>query len=191
MSLTSADETPPGAPPSRRVSRPVRTAIEWVLIVAVALLAALVVKTYLFQPFYIPSPSMVPTLQVDNRVLVNKLDRDPERGRIFVFKRPSATTPTPLNKDLIKRVIGEPGDTVEGREGQVFVNNEPLAEPYLPAGTTTSSFGPVTLSADQVWVMGDNRGGSLDSRGFGPIDKDSIVGRAFVLFWPLGDFKRL
>lgn len=191
MSLTSADETPPGASDRRHLSRPVRTAVEWVAIVAAALIAALLVKTFLFQPFYIPSPSMVPTLQVDNRVLVNKLDRDPERGRIFVFKRPSATTPTPLNKDLIKRVIGEPGDTVEGRDGRVFVNDEPLAEPYLPEGTTTSSFGPVTLTADQVWVMGDNRGGSLDSRGFGPIDKDSIVGRAFVLFWPLGDFKTL
>lgn len=191
MSLTSADETPPGTSDRRRLSRPVRTAVEWVVIVAAALIAALLVKTFLFQPFYIPSESMVPTLRINDRVLVNKLDRDPERGRIFVFKRPSATTPTPLNKDLIKRVIGEPGDKVEGREGQVFVNDRPVAEPYLPQGTATSSFGPVTLTADQVWVMGDNRGASMDSRTFGPIDKDSIVGRAFVLFWPPGELKTL
>ncbi|MBW3668729.1 MAG: signal peptidase I [Actinobacteria bacterium] len=191
MSLTSADETPPGASDRRRLSRPVRTAAEWVAIVAAALIAALLVKTFLFQPFYIPSESMVPTLRINDRVLVNKLDRDPERGRIFVFKRPSATTATPMNKDLIKRVIGEPGDKVEGREGEVFVNDRPLPEPYLPEGTTTSSFGPVTLTAGQVWVMGDNRGASMDSRTFGPIEKDSIVGRAFVLFWPPGEFKTL
>ena len=191
MSLTSADETPPGASARRGMSRQVRTAVEWVAIVAAALLAALLVKTFLFQPFYIPSESMVPTLQINDRVLVNKLDRDPERGRIFVFKRPSATTPTPMNKDLIKRVIGEPGDTVEGREGKVFVNGRELTEPYLPENTTTTSFGPVRLEAGQVWVMGDNRGASMDSRTFGPIDKSSIVGRAFVLFWPPGDFKRL
>ena len=191
MSLTSADETPPGASARRGVSRQLRTAVEWVAIVAAALLAALLVKTFLFQPFYIPSESMDPTLKVNDRVLVNKLDRDPERGRIFVFKRPSATTPTPLNKDLIKRVIGEPGDTVEGRDGTVFVNGRQLTEAYLPEGTTTTNFGPVELRANQVWVMGDNRGASMDSRTFGPIDKSSIVGRAFVLFWPPGDIKRL
>lgn len=191
MSLISADETPPGAAARRGMSRQVRTVVEWVAIVVAALLAALVVKTFLVQPFYIPSESMVPTLQVNDRVMVNKLDRDPKRGRIFVFRRPSATTPTPLNKDLIKRVIGEPGDTVEGREGTVFVNTKRLPEPYLPEGTTTTNFGPITLTADQVWVMGDNRGASLDSRGFGPIDRESIVGRAFVLFWPPGDFKRM
>ena len=182
-----ADETPPGA----RRSNPLKTTIEWVLIVVAALVAAVLVKTFLFQPFYIPSESMEPTLLVDDRVLVNKLSRDPDRGDIVVFKRPVSQPEGPLNKDLIKRVIATGGDTVEGRDGRVWVNGSALNEPYLPEGSTTSSFEPVEVGAKQLWVMGDNRGNSSDSRAFGPIDKDSLVGRAFVLFWPIGDFKTL
>jgi signal peptidase I len=182
-----ADETPPGA----KRSRPLKTTLEWVAIVAAALVAALLVKTFLFQPFYIPSESMTPTLQINDRVLVNKLSKDPHRGDILVFERPPGEAEGPLNKDLIKRVVGEPGDTVEGKDGKVWVNGKELAEPYLPAGTVTSTFGPVQIGQNQVWMMGDNRGNSKDSRSFGPIAKASIVGKAFVLFWPVGDFKRL
>lgn len=183
-----ADETPPGAP---RPSNPVRTTVEWVAIIVVALLAAFLVKTFLFQPFYIPSGSMEPTLRVNDRLLVNKLDRNPDRGEILVFERPPGEAEGPTNKDLIKRVIGVAGDTVEGRDGVVFLNGKQLPEPYLPEGTHTTQFALVTVPAGEVWVMGDNRGNSRDSRFFGSIDKDLVVGKAFVRFWPLRDISFL
>ncbi len=162
-----------------------RNLLEWVVVVVGALLVALLVKTFLLQAFYIPSPSMTPTLEVDDRVLVNKLSydlHDVHRGDIVVFKSPQESAA----KDLIKRVVGLPGDTVEGRDGLVMVNGERLEEPYLPAGVITGTFGPVILSPDHYWVMGDNRPNSSDSRVFGAIDKSRIIGRAFVKVWPLG-----
>lgn len=182
--LARADETPP-------TSRPLRTALEWVAIIAAALVAALAVKTWLVQPFYIPSPSMEPTLKVDDRVLVAKRSKDPGRGDIIVFSRPPGVAEGPHNKDLIKRVVALPGETVEGRDGKVVVNSSPLPETYLPDGTTTAPFPPQTVPPGHLWVMGDNRGNSSDSRVFGPIAKDLVVGRAFFLFWPLGDFGTL
>jgi signal peptidase I len=186
-----ADETPPGA---AKPSNPVRTTIEWVAIVVVALVAALLVKTFLFQPFYIPSGSMEPTLRVNDRLLVNKLSyklHDVHRGDIVVFERPPGEAVGPTNKDLIKRVVGLGGETVEGRDGHVVVNGTELKESYLPKGTFTTDFSAVTVAKGHVWVMGDNRGNSRDSRYFGPIDEDLIVGRAFVRFWPLRDLSLL
>lgn len=181
-----ADETPPGGHRHREL----RTLVEWAAVVLVALLAAFLVKTFLFQPFYIPSESMVPTLEVDDRLLVNKLSyklHDVHRGDIVVFERPPGQLADSAIKDLVKRVMALPGETVEGKDGRVFVNGEPVDEPYLPDGTSTSAFAPVTLGDHQVWVMGDNRSFSSDSRSFGPIDEDLIEGRAFLRFWPLGN----
>jgi signal peptidase I len=174
-------------PPSNERGKSLRNIAEWVGIVAVALIAAFLVKTFLFQPFYIPSESMERTLKVNDRVLVNKLSyrmHDVNRGDIVVFKRPPRSSATADIKDLIKRVVGLPGETVEGRDGAVFVNGKRLPEPYLPKGMTTGSFPRETLGADEYWVMGDNRPVSGDSRGFGPIDEDLIEGRAFLRFWP-------
>jgi signal peptidase I len=167
-----------------------RNLVEWVVVVGGALLVAFVVKTFLLQAFYIPSPSMTPTLRVDDRVLVNKLSydlHDVHRGDIVVFKSP----PSSPEKDLIKRVVGLPGETVEGRDGHVVVNGEALEESYLPEGVQTGPFGPVTVSPDHYWVMGDNRSNSSDSRVFGVIAESSIIGRAFVKVWPIGSFRLL
>ncbi len=176
---------PPGATTSaRRSSR--RNLIEWGLVVGGSVLVALIVRGLLLQAFYIPSESMVPTLRVRDRVLVNKLSYrfdEVERGDIVVFERPPNETAD--IKDLIKRVVGLPGETVEGRDGTVFIDGAPLDESYLPEGTVTSEFGPVLVGADEVWVMGDNRSNSSDSRVFGPISEDLIVGRAFLRIWPL------
>lgn len=177
-----ADERPP------RQSNPLRTALEWIAIITAALLVALAVKTWLFQPFYIPSGSMEPTLLINDRVLVAKRSTHPGRGDIIVFKRPPGVVEGKLNKDLIKRVIALPHETVEGRDNQVFVNGKPLPEPYLPEGTVIETFAPTTVGPGQYFVMGDNRDNSTDSRKFGPIGQDAIVGRAFVLFWPPRDF---
>ena len=92
----------------------------------------------------------------------------------------------PSTQEYIKRVIGLPGETVEGRQNRVFVDGKELVEPYLPLGPTTRDFPPVTLGENELWVMGDNRENSSDSRVFGPIDESTVVGRAFVRVWPPG-----
>lgn len=190
-----AQPTPPGW--ERREVRPVpvnrtksrlRDLGEWVAIILGALVVAFLIKTFVVQTFYIPSLSMVPTLELNDRVLAWKLDTSPERGDLFVFRNPR---PDGETRDLIKRVIATPGEVVEGRDGGVAVDGEMLVEDYLPDGTTTSSFGPVTIGPDEYWVMGDNRSSSSDSRDFGPIDGDQLVGRALVRIWPLNRLSTL
>lgn len=173
----------------RHLSRSARSAIEWVAVIVGALVVALVVKTFLIQAFYIPSESMVPTLKVGDRVLVNKLSYsrgDVDRGDIVVFARPGGPGADGI-ADLIKRVVALPGETVEGRDGAVYVDGRRLDETYLPDGTTTGPFPPFTLPDDEVWVMGDNRNASDDSRRFKGVPLDDVVGRAFVVIWPVGE----
>jgi signal peptidase I len=178
----------------------------------VAFVLALLIKTFLVQAFYIPSESMDPTLKVGDRVLVNKLTyrfHPPRRGDIIVFQDPNPTVQehrnpvsgffhwlgeglglsTDPNKDFIKRVIGLPGDTVEVRVvngvGIVYVNDHPLQEPYLNAIKETRPYPPHVVPANSLFVMGDNRTNSNDSRyGLGFIPESKVVGRAFVIIWP-------
>jgi signal peptidase I len=177
----------------KRHSSSLRNLIEWVVIIGAALLVALVIKQFLVQAFYIPSESMENTLKVGDRVLVNKLSyhmHDVHRGDIVVFKRPPAEAGEPAIKDLIKRVIAGPGDTIEARDGVVFVNGQPLNETYLPndncpGHACTTSLPKQVIPAGHYFVMGDNRTNSKDSRVFGPISRSLIVGRAFVRVYPL------
>lgn len=183
-----------------RQSDRMRSAVEWVAVIVGALVVALVVKTFLFQAFYIPSGSMEPTLDRGDRVLVNKLSydlHDVRRGDVIVFElKPDQVGPDGI-KDLIKRVIGLPGDVIETRDGVVYIDGRAVEEPYLAAGTITGdpedgqnpSIEPQTVPEGHVYVLGDNRSNSADSRypNRGPIPIDSIVGRAFVLVWPPGD----
>jgi signal peptidase I len=164
-----------------------RGIVEWVVILAGALLVAFVVKTFLFQAFYIPSGSMEPTLKIQDRVLVNKLSydlHDVNRGDIVVFRSPPGEVGSSV-KDLIKRVIALPGETVEAKDGKIFINGRALEEPYIRDGVVTGPIEPKQIPPGQVWVMGDNRSNSKDSRIFGPIDENLIVGRAFVRVWPI------
>lgn len=186
-------------PPTRS---PARTVVEWVIIVAAALVVAVLVRTFFLQPFYIPSGSMEPTLEVGDRVLVNKLSYDlhqVHRGDIIVFTKP-ANDPSPGVKDLIKRVIGLPGETIQGIDGQVYIDGRKLTEPYLPRsgqsgypGPLTAfpaSFPPTVVPRGDYYVMGDNRGDSADSRFIGPISGKLIVGRAFFRVWPMSSIGR-
>lgn len=207
----SVEPEPPGsttepdadATEAAKSARRKRAAIEWVVLIGAALIIALVIKTFLFQAFYIPSESMVPTLKVGDRVLVNKLSydlHDVNRGDIVVFEAPKSAQSGDI-EDLVKRVIGLPGDTVTYDDaGNVVINGKRLDEPYLPEGTTTEPLAqPVppgcgtpaegqpgcVVPKGKVFVLGDNRGSSKDGRAFGPIEEDSIVGRVFVRIWPL------
>ena len=182
MERPEADETPPG---SKKRSG-LRNTVEWVLIIGAALTAAVIIKTYLIQAFYIPSASMEHTLNIQDRVLVNKLSyrlHDIHRGDIVVFERP----PNDVGqiRDLIKRVVALPGETVEGREGIVYVDGRALEEPYLERGVVTGDFPLKRIPDGYIWVMGDNRGNSSDSRVFGAVAESRIIGRAFIRVWPI------
>jgi signal peptidase I len=197
------DAPPPASGGSSRGKRARRLAIEWIVLIGAALLIAFLIKSFLFQAFYIPSGSMEPTLNIGDRVLVNKLSydlHDVNRGDIVVFEAPESAQSGDI-EDLVKRVIGLPGDTVTyDASGHVVINGKRLNEPYLPAGSTTEPLSqPVppgcgTPDGDQpgcvvpkgtVLVLGDNRGSSKDGRAFGPIQQDSIVGRVFLRIWPI------
>lgn len=178
------------APPAKKKPSALRNVVEWVLILAGALLVAFVVKTFLVQAFYIPSGSMLPTLQEQDRVLVNKLSyklHDVERGDLVVFEGPDQS-PGQV-KDLIKRVVALPGETVEAREGFVYIDGRLLEEPYLGPGITTGPLEATTVPPGHIWVMGDNRGNSKDSRFFGAVDEEAIIGKAFVRVWPITSFR--
>ena len=171
----------------------IASVIEWVLIVSAALAVALFIKAFVLQAFYIPSGSMERTLMISDRVLVNKLSyrlHDVHRGDIIVFERPAAETDQSVH-DLIKRVIGLPGETVESRDGRILVNGRPLDEPYLRDAHETTGVDPLKVPPHHYFVMGDNRTNSKDSRSFGPIPDDLIVGRAFVRLWPLSSLRLL
>jgi signal peptidase I len=176
-------------PPAERLARRRRrrrNLVEWVLAIAGALLVAWFIQSQLVQAFVIPSASMEPTLVDRDRVLVNKMASTMGRGDVVVFRRPPDIAMGEV-EDLIKRVIAVGGDTVAAIGGVVLVNGEPIEEPYLADGAFTEDFGPVEVPAGHLFVLGDNRGPamSFDSRFFGPIDEDLVVGRAFVVVWPL------
>lgn len=181
---------------------------ELVVLVVTALVIAVVVKSFVAQAFFIPSGSMLPQLQIDDRVVVSKISyrlHDPRRGDIVVFDAPggkpkddrplparvvrsivqSVGLAAPSTDEYIKRVVALPGERVEGHGGKVLVDGRELVEPYLPGGTTTSDFTAVVVPPETVWVMGDNRSNSADSRIFGPVPQSTVVGRAFARVWPL------
>jgi signal peptidase I len=163
-----------------------RAAAEWGILIVAALVIAIVIRTFVFQAFYIPSESMVPTLKIGDRVLVNKLSyklHDPRRGDIVVFKAPPAARTADI-KDLVKRLVGLPGETIEGRDGRIFINGRALNEPYLPKDVKSRTFGPEKVPPDSYFMLGDNRQYSKDSTFFGPIKRDQLIGRVFMRIWP-------
>jgi signal peptidase I len=141
------------------------------------------VRPFVVEAFWIPSASMVPTLKYGDRVLVNKFIyrfTEPQRGDIIVFKSVEGD-----DQDLIKRVVGVPGDEIAVRGGKLFVNGVPQKEPYVNKKYPDRSFyAPTTVPKDHVFAMGDNRANSQDSRIFGPVPEKNIEGEAFLRFWP-------
>jgi signal peptidase I len=175
---------------------PLRNALEWTAVIVGAVLIALLVRNFVVQSFQIPSGSMHPTLIEGDRVLVNRLSyrlHDINRGDVIVFSRPDSAPASPGEpEDLIKRVIALPGETVEARDGKVYVDGKAVNEPYLDEGTSTSNLDePVEVPEGELFVMGDNRGNSSDSRFIGTIPEESVIGRAFAIIWPLSRFSGL
>lgn len=158
-----------------------------ILIVAFALVFGFV-RPFVVEAFYIPSGSMIPTLEVGDRVLVNKFIyrfEEPERGDVVVFEsvEPNADG---SRDDLIKRIVAVGGDEVAVRDGTLFINGEPQDEPYVNGEFPDSSFfGPTVIPEGRVFAMGDNRSNSRDSRFFGPVPVENIEGEAFLVFWPV------
>ncbi len=177
------------------------------LLVLAALVVAVVIKTFLIQAFYIPSSSMENTLQVNDRVMVNKLAYqfgDLQRGDIVVFDDPRLSEPAQENlfesarrnvgeaiglavprSEFIKRVLALPGETIEIKDNVVHIDGIPLIERYLKPGTAMAAYGPELVPPGEMFVMGDNRNSSQDSRFFGTVPIDTIVGKAFVIMWPV------
>ena len=178
-----------GSPVSRRRvdGRLVRVILETTIVVVAAFLLAMLIQLFLVKPFFIPSESMVPTLQKGDRVLVNRLAYQfgsrPQRGDVVVF-----LSPVPGYTDLIKRVVAVAGDRVEVREGKLWIDGQAQVEPYVNGGETAGSMSEQTVPAGDVFVMGDNRNDSADSRVFGAIGRDTIVGKALAVYWPLDHF---
>lgn len=173
-------------------SEAARNAIEWVVILVSAVVLALVFRAFLFQAFSIPSGSMEQTLQIDDRVMVNRLSyrlHDVNRGDVVVFHKPEGLQSE--HDELIKRVVAIAGESIEGKDNAVYIDGNRVAEPYLDPSDTIFDFGPVVIPDGHVFVMGDNRDNSSDSRVFGPIPTDTIVGRAFFIYWPLGRVQSL
>ena len=192
--MDGADGSPPT--PGRRA---LSVAVEWLVVLVCALGLALLLKAFLVEVFVIPSGSMEPTLMVDNRVVVYKLGyrlHDVNRGDVVVFDNPG---PSAGVDDLIKRVVAVGGETFEIRDGWVYINGDRLEEPYLQAGEATYPKAPIpgclneaepllcVVPEGKVLVLGDSREDSRDSRFFGPVDVDAVVGRAFGKIWPPTD----
>jgi len=165
---------------------------EWVGVIVVALIAAFGIRATLIQTYFIPSESMAPTLEVGDRLMVYKLAfslGDVDRGDLVVFNRPPALNNTEL-KDFVKRVVGLPEERVSAENGLLLINGEPLEEPYLSPGVWTQDFAEVQVPEGHVFVMGDNRFNSRDSRWFGSISEDLLVGEVFIRLWPFKAFGR-
>lgn len=188
----------------RKILKRLRAFLEWISVIGVALVVAVVIRVFLLQQFYISGPSMETTMFSDNRVLVSKLAYrlgEIDRGDVVVFDRAIANGNEIQHDDLIKRVIALGGETVSISKCVVFIDGVELAEPYLPKRDTemtdpadrcsTVDMEAIMLENDEIFLMGDNRPQSFDSRMFGPIKKDFIIGQAFVLLWPLSEFKVL
>ena len=182
--------------------------LELVMIVAVALGLALLIQAFLVKPFRIPSESMVPTLEINQRVLVDRVSfrfSDPDRGDIVVFKPPKGAdlntcgvhapdnqpcpkeTPEKSDTNFIKRIVGVPGDRITISRGRVLIDGEVQDEPFarLSADCATCNLEkPMTVPPDHYFMMGDNRGESADSREWGPVPKKWIIGKAFATYWP-------
>jgi signal peptidase I len=183
-----------------RLPEPWRSIADWTVVIVTAAVVVLVVKAYIVNPYRIPSSSMEPTFHCselpgclgnsNDRVLANRFVwhfTDPARGDAIVFDAPpEAADHCGQAGTYVKRLIGLPGETISASGGDVFIDGTRLDEPYLGADSReTFDFGPETLGEDEYWMLGDNRDMSCDSRRWGPVSRDRMIGPVFLTYWPL------
>ena len=192
--LTTDTDASGSEPNQNRAKRKRRVAIEWTLIIVVAVLASFLVRTFVFQTFYIPSGSMNPTLWKGDRIIVDKLSVEfgtINIGDIVVFKAPPdvAKDCGDTVTDLVKRVIGLPGDRLYSKGNTIYVNGQPLDQKWTVWPAIGNSIPPTTVTAGHYFMMGDNHAGSCDSRVWGTVPRSDLIGKVFVRIWPLTSIK--
>jgi signal peptidase I len=189
--VSDGSDISPEEPRREAGASALRQVVEFAITLAIAFVVAQGVRAWVIQPYIVPSGSMLPTIQLDDQVLANKFIYDfhgPQRGNIVVFDDPGGVLGT-----LIKRVIATGGQTVDLKDGKVVVGGTPLDEPYTHAQPSDPLPGsqvqfPVKIPKGYIWVMGDNRTQSQDSRWFGPIPVSTVHGQAFFIYWPVSRF---
>lgn len=173
---------------SNGIVKGVKRRKELVYTTVIAFVIAVILRAFLFQGYYVTARSMEPTFTENDKVFINKIAYDlyaPSRGDIIVTSRPDG------NEDVIKRVIGLPNEQISSIDGKIHINNEPLDEEWLSEGVFTEDFDTVTIPFNHIFIMGDNREGSLDSRSFGTVPIGEVDGRVFLVWWPLNEFRKL
>jgi len=182
------------------IPAPWDTVVDWAVTIAIAVAAVLAIKTWVVNPYRIPSSSMEPTLHcaepepgceagASDRVLANRFIyrfRDPGRGDIVVFETPErAVRRCGAGGTFVKRLVGLPGDRISLTDGILSIDGQPVDEPYVNGGPPGPDFRERTLGADEYFMMGDNRAQSCDSREWGPVTRNDLIGPVFAVYWPL------
>jgi signal peptidase I len=170
-----------------------RAIIEWAVIVIVALVVSLIIRTFVFETYFVPSGSMIPTLQIGDRIIVDKLSVDfgtIKTGDIVVFKAPAAVATDCGDSvaDLVKRVIGVPGDTLTSKGNTILIDGVALKENWPHTEPLGTPIKKITLKKNQYFMVGDNHAPSCDSRFWGTVPRSAIIGKVFLRVWPLSTF---
>lgn len=164
-----------------------KSLMEWVVIIAVAFVLSIFIRNYVIDTRIVPTGSMLPTIQLQDRLIVDrvfyKFDSF-KRGDIVVFQAPDSAQE---DLDLVKRLIGLPGEKVEIKNGKVFINDQALNEPYIMA-PPDYDYGPVTVPKNSYFMLGDNRTASKDSHIWGFLPSDKILGKVWIRYWPMNKF---
>lgn len=182
--MTDVQNQEPDSKTQQKVENPF---IEGIKTIGLSAILAFGIRSFVAEARYIPSGSMLPTLQINDRLIIDKVSykfTSPERGDIVVFNPTEALEKQNFHDAFIKRVIGIPGDKVEVKGGRVYVNDQALREKYIDE-QPNYRYGPVTVPPNSYLVLGDNRNNSYDSHYWGFVPRDKIIGRAIVRFWPL------
>lgn len=175
---------------SEKMKKYVRTILEWAGLIIVAWLISFAIRTFVFDTRIVPTGSMLPTIQLQDRVIFDKLFyrfNPLERGDIIMFQPPKASGES---DDLVKRIVGLPGETLEVREGKVWINGKALEEPYLNQAPKYT-YGPIEIPENAYVMFGDNRNNSKDSHIWGILPKENIEGRVIIRYWPLNRFGKI